>query len=394
MSDKSDFWRWFYAGLAGLLFLGGAPLKAMADPPVITAINIQGAVLRLDFATVSGATNSIETCSVLGGSNWLTLTNLVATDAHGVFSGPLPAGARQFYRVRQVGLSSSSTPPGMVLIPRGSFQMGDEFNEGAGWEVPVHSVYVSPVFMDKYEVTKGLWDQVLAWALTNGYSFDNLGSGKAPTHPVQSINWFDMVKWCNARSESEGRKPAYYADSGLTQVYKTGQRAPAVDWSAGYRLPTEAEWEKASRGGVDGHRFPWSDVDTISHAQANYFSDPSFAYDISPTRGFNPAFDDGVMPFTSPVGSFAPNGYGLYDTAGNVWEWCWDYAGPYSSDPQTDPQGPLGGDTRVGRGGNWNYYAEHCRNGYRYGNPPNYSATNIGFRCAMSAPKQAQGGRN
>ena len=92
------------------------------------------------------------------------------------------------------------------------------------------------------------------------------------------------------------------------------------------------------------------------------------------------------MPYTSPVGSFAPNGYGLYDTAGNVWEWCWDWAGNYSTDPQTDPRGPDTGSTRVGRGGNWNFYAEHCRAAYRYGNSPDYIATNIGFRCALPAP--------
>jgi formylglycine-generating enzyme required for sulfatase activity len=273
----------------------------------------------------------------------------------------------------------------MVLIPAGIFEMGDTFSEGAYYELPLHSVYVSAFYMDKFEVTKGLWDQVRNWSLTNGYTFDYVGSGKAANHPVQSIDWYDMVKWCNARSEQEGRAPAYYTDSGMTQVYRTGQTAPYVNWNAGYRLPTEAEWEKASRGGAAGHRFPWTDVDTISHSQANYYSDPSYTYDVSPTRGFNPAFVDGVLPYTAPVGSFAPNGYGLYDMAGNVWEWCWDWAGDYPSDPQTDPRGPATGSTRVGRGGNWDYYAEHCRDSYRYGNSPDYTALNVGFRCALTA---------
>jgi formylglycine-generating enzyme len=303
-----------------------------------------------------------------------------------VDSSALSASA-SFYRVQSFPAASASpgAPASMVVIPAGSFDMGDTFNEGASYEVPVHTVYVSKFYMDKFEVSKGLWDKVKTWSASQGYTYDNEGSGKGSNHPVQTIDWYDMVKWCNARSQIEGRVASYYTDAALTQVYKSGQVAPYVNWNAGYRLPTEAEWEKGARGGASGHRFPWSDVDTISHTQANYYSDSSFSFDISPTRGFNPAFDDGVMPYTSPVGSFAPNGYGLYDMAGNVWEWCWDWAGNYPSTPVTDPRGPDTGSTRVGKGGNWNFYAEHCRAAYRYGNPPTDSATNIGFRCAMSA---------
>jgi formylglycine-generating enzyme required for sulfatase activity len=297
----------------------------------------------------------------------------------------VPQDGQRFYRVVAHAEAAIGAPAGMALIPAGNFEMGDTFSEGESYEVPVHTVYVSAFYMGKYEVSKGLWDQVKGWRQGNGYSYDNEGAGKATNHPVQSINWYDMVKWCNARSEMEGRAPAYYSDAALTQVYKTGAIAPYVNWHAGYRLPTEAEWEKADRGGTSGHRFPWSDSDTISHSRANYYSDSSYPYDVSPTRGFNPTFNDGVMPYTSPVGSFAPNGYGLYDTAGNVWEWCWDWAGDYSTTDQTDPRGPASGSTRVGRGGNWNYYAGHCRAAYRYGNPPDDTATNIGFRCALPA---------
>lgn len=368
----------------GILF--SLTLTTRAAPPAIASIILTEGGLELNISSDLGITNQIQTTSDIGQGNWVTLTNLLVSQSPYSFVDSMTVtGSQRFYRVVGLSQTNNPIPPGMVLIPAGSFQMGDTFNEGESYELPVHTVYVSGFYMDKYEVTKALWDQVKGWNGGNGYTYDNPGSGKGTNHPVQSIDWYDMVKWCNARSEMEGRTPAYYTDARLTQVYKMGQVAPYVNWYAGYRLPTESEWEKAARGGASGHRFPWADVDTITHSQANYYSDSSFPYDISPTRQYDPPFVDGVMPYTSPVGSFAPNGYGLYDMAGNVWEWCWDWAGAYPSAPQTDPRGPDTGSTRVGRGGNWNYYAEHCRNSYRYGNSPDYSATNIGFRSALPA---------
>ncbi|HAO77489.1 MAG TPA: hypothetical protein DCQ92_00670 [Verrucomicrobia subdivision 3 bacterium] len=283
---------------------------------------------------------------------------------------------------------------GMALIPAGSFTMGDNFGDGAagGWpyEVPLHTVYVSAFYMDKTEVTKALWDSVYAWAITHGYSFTSAGSGKAANHPVQTITWYDMVKWCNARSEQAGKVPAYYTTSAQTVVYRTGQvdvDNNSVKWGSGYRLPTEAEWEKAARGGSSGQRFPWSDSDTIQHSRANYYSSTSYAYDTSPTRGNHPTFKDGVFPYTSPAGYFAPNGYGLYDMAGNVWEWCWDWYGSYGSVSQTDPRGPTSGSYRVSRGGSFHDDAFYCRSADRgYDYPSNYYYDfHIGFRSVLSA---------
>jgi formylglycine-generating enzyme len=368
-----------------ILLLASSGLTAIAEAPVISTMTLAGSSLQLSITAQIGSTNQIQSATNLTQSGWEVLTNIIVTQSPYAFVDATSSpGEQRFYRVLGVSPAATNTTPStMVLIPAGSFQMGDAFSEGAVYELPVHSVEVSAFYLEKYEVSKGLWDRVKTWSSTNGYSLDNDGSGKATNHPVQTINWYDMVKWCNARSEMEGRAPSYYTDVGLTQVYKNGQAEPYVNWHAGYRLPTEAEWEKAARGGATGHRFPWSNVDTISHNQANYYSDASYSYDVSPTRGYNPAFVDGVMPYTSPVGSFAPNGYGLYDMSGNVWEWCWDWAGNYPSTPETDPRGPDTGSTRVGRGGNWNYYAEHCRDSYRYGNPPTDTATNIGFRCAL-----------
>jgi formylglycine-generating enzyme required for sulfatase activity len=362
---------------------------AMAGPPLITNVIMIGASPQLSIAADAGTTNEILSVTNLAQTNWDVLTNFVVTQNAYVFADTVSLpGPQRFYRVVDPNWPADSPPPGMALIPAGIFQMGNDFPNDPGaaqYELPVHTVYVSGFYMDKYEVTFALWNQVFAWSETNGYSFDNSGSGKATNHPVQTVNWYDVVKWCNARSEMDGLTASYYTDSNLTQVYRTGDIAPYVDWEAGYRLPTEAEWEKADRGGASGHRFPWTNTDTISQSQANYFSgdtndDP---YDVSPTSGYNPLFNDGVMPYTSPVGYFAPNGYGLYDTAGNVWEWCWDYAGNYSSDMQTDPRGPSTGTTRVGRGGHWAYYSYECRDSYRYGDPPNDTETYIGFRSAL-----------
>jgi formylglycine-generating enzyme required for sulfatase activity len=284
-------------------------------------------------------------------------------------------------------LIDRNRPINMAFIPGGVFQMGDSFNDAPDsfGERPVHAVFVSPFYMDKYEVTKALWDEVYAWAIQNGYSFDGRGSGKDANHPVQSVNWWNVVKWCNARSEKEGKTPAYYTDAALSSVYRKGQLTPRVLWNAGYRLPTEAEWEKAARGGASGHRFAWSDADTITHSRANYESQVTYSYDVSPTRGLHPAFKTGSAPHTSPVGYFAPNGYGLYDMTGNVWEWCWDWFGTWPVGPQTDPRGPASGSERNMRSGGWNTFgALYCLTANRGRAAPPSSSDQIGFRSILS----------
>jgi sulfatase modifying factor 1 len=288
----------------------------------------------------------------------------------------------------RVTADDAVAPGGMALIPAGSFQMGDNLDGES--DAPVHSAYVSAFYMDKYDVTFSLWQQVYNWATNHGYSFNYAGLGKAANHPVQTIDWYDMVKWCNARSEMAEKTPAYYTTSAQTVVYRTGDldiSNSCVNWSAGYRLPTEAEWEKAARGGASGQRFPWGN--TISWSQANYYAVPlsagGYAYDVNPTAGYHPAFNDGVYPYTSPVDYFAANGYGLYDMAGNVWEWCWDWYGSYSSGSQTDPRGPTSGSNRVLRGGSWGNYADYCRAAFRGINYPTFNNSYHGFRSVLPA---------
>ncbi|MCX6879819.1 MAG: SUMF1/EgtB/PvdO family nonheme iron enzyme [Verrucomicrobia bacterium] len=268
------------------------------------------------------------------------------------------------------------------LIPAGAFTMGDSL-DGIS-DAPTRTVTLSAFFMGQKEVTKAEWDAVKAWAVSHGYTDLAGGNGKAANHPVQNVSWWNVVKWCNARSEKEGLTPCYYKDAAHTVIYKTGTNVPTVNWAAtGYRLPTEAEWEKAARGGLSGKRFPWGDI--ISHTQANYNSSASYSYDISPTRGYHPTYRTGWSPYTSPVGSFAPNGYGLQDMAGNVWEWCWDWYGFYASGAQTDPRGASSGSDRVYRGGSWFHDATAGRAALRGENHPGYSDDFHGFRVARSS---------
>lgn len=282
----------------------------------------------------------------------------------------------------------ASAPDGMVLIPGGTFLMGDSFGDD-GWddELPCHSVYVSGFFMDRFEVSKQLWDEVRGWGTDHGYDL-TIGEGKCPDHPVHSVSWYDVVKWCNARSEMEKLTPCYYTTDLHTVVYRTGEldiTNNSVRWDEnGYRLPTEAEWEKAARNGLEGKRFPWGD--TISHSQANYYSVSDYSYDVSPTRGYHPDYYSGGYPYTSPVGSFPPNGYGLYDMTGNLWEWCWDWDDwdwyKQSDASQPDPMGPDKGARRVFRGGGWRQYPiiVRCANRGRFS--PDNRDNGYGFRCA------------
>ncbi len=310
---------------------------------------------------------------------------VAVTDTTAVASGPY------VYRVR----TETNPPlPGMVYIPPGLFRMGNSMNEKEGFsdERPVHYVDVGGFYIAEYEVTQTEWDAVHAWGIARGYQFDSVGQAKGTNHPVVMIYWYDAVKWCNARSQMDGLSPCYTVSG---QVYTNGQHSPDCDWSAnGYRLLTEAEWEKAARGGWEGQRFPWWDLyGTISHEQANYqcvqsAGTNSLPYDVSTTPGYHPSYSNAPTPYTSPVGSFAPNDYGVHDAAGNVLEYCWDwydrywYEKPEASLP--DCRGPTNGMSRVARGGIWTDSAYCSRCAFRSSSGMDWRSFYTGFRVARS----------
>ncbi len=285
------------------------------------------------------------------------------------------------------GLSLGDASLPMASIPGGTFAMGwntNLFAEGAAGELPAHTVTLRSFYMGRTEVTKAQWDCVAAWAATNGYDITtNSAAGKATNHPAQTLTWYSAVKWCNARSEMEGRQPCYTVGGG---AYRSGDVTPDLNLTnTGYRLPTEAEWEYAARGGSATNRFPWRDSNEIQHSRATYDSSAVYAYDTSPTRGYHPLYTNEPTPYTAPAGSFATNAYGLCDMAGNVWEWCWDWNGSYSADPATNPVGAFSGSTRITRGGSYQNVAEMARVTRRNGQYPNYGYNYYGFRVASAA---------
>jgi formylglycine-generating enzyme required for sulfatase activity len=324
-----------------------------------------------------GATYTVQMATAMNPPNWADYIQIPTTSALNIDK-----------------IIDFNPPTGMALIPAGSYTIGNSIGDSDIADAIPTTVNVSAFYMDVNLVSSSQWLLVYNYATNNGYVFDNPGSAKGGTYPIEMVDWFDSVKWSNARSQQAGLTPVYYTDAAMTMIYTNGQDAnPYPNWAAnGYRLPTEAEWEKAARGGLYGLRFPWGD--TISELQANYGGSPSdLSYDLGP-GGYNDVGSiGGTDPATSPVGSFPPNNYGLYDMAGNVEEWCWDwYMGPPypTGSPYlggTDPRGPASStySERVLRGGNWSYDARASRTAYRdYINEPAATYIIIGFRCVRA----------
>ena len=286
--------------------------------------------------------------------------------------------------------SAQTAPDGMVWIPAGTFAMGSSI-----WEYQrrsdetQHTVSISsPFYMDQTEITEGLWSSVAYWGLTNGsYTdlpivwYNGIIPNTVSTTPMNNMSWYDAIKWCNARSVKEGRTPAYRVNGVIFRegtYFLNSFTNVTCDWSAnGYRLPTEAEWEYACRAGTTTEFYG---------GQATYdFYNNNLT--LSPLGWYR--YNSGTYgPYS--VGKKTPNAWGLYDTHGNVWEWCWDWYGAYEPSQTADPKGAQPTPSllyRVLRGGAWNTTDSACRSASRDGLRANLtyyaSGGTVGLRTVL-----------
>lgn len=293
------------------------------------------------------------------------------------------------------GFTGQIAPRGMAPVPGGEFDMGD-YHDGMSFALPVHRVRLSPFHMSRYEITNAEYAAALNWAqaqgnqitITNGvvYKADSgtsypycyttsspfrsritwngssfgVVAGKE-NHAMVRVSWYGAAAYTNWRSQMEGRAPCFNTSTWSCNFL-----------AGGYRLPTEAEWEYAARGGLHNpyRRYPWGD--TLDGSRANYLhsGDP---------------FETGPWPLTTPVGYYAPNGYDLYDMAGNVWEWVYDWYGDYSDGFVENPKGPATGTYRVVRGGSWVNGDQDLRCASRYLSGLDDRDSSVGFRLALGS---------
>ena len=316
-----------------------------------------------------------------------------------VFTVILGLGLAGFFALAMSGTWAEpreDTPPpppeGMVLIPAGEFQMGSDDEDARLDEQPVHTVHLDAFYMDEYEVTNA---QFKAFVDANPeWQKGNFGLGG-----IQTCSYFST--FAHLEHWHGNTYPPGKANHPVTSVSWYAAMAYA-EW-AGKRLPTEAEWEYAARGGLAGKKYPWGD-DEPTFADANYGD--YLAYPLSGHGGMQAAGANYGAPVgdTTPVGQYAANGYGLSDMAGNVWEWCldvWEFDFYAKSDNSRNPisgawtiewildiffENSLGHTSRVLRGGSWVYDAQVLRVASRYRDSPRPMG-DYGFRCVRDVAR-------
>ncbi|PID26497.1 MAG: serine/threonine protein kinase [Candidatus Cloacimonadota bacterium] len=246
------------------------------------------------------------------------------------------------------GALNEITPVEMILVEGGTFQMGDHFNEGESDEKPIHDVTLRSFYIGKYEITQKEYQSVMG---------NNPSYFKGDNLPLESITWYDAVDYCNKLSDQEGLERCYsgYGSNFTCDFTKNG-----------YRLPTEAEWEYAARGGVN-------------HSD-------NYKYSGSNNIGKVAWYNSNSGKKTHEVGTKVPNQLGIYDMSGNVREWCNDWYSDsyYSNSPSSNPTGPSSGFRRVFRGGSWGNINYFCRLSFRENILAINSDKSLGLRLVRS----------
>ena len=284
-------------------------------------------------------------------NNWQSVPVTTTIISGGLINIPLTS-SQAFYRLR-IAVESNPTDT-MITVEGGILPQNSEI---AGTSVAKFQI-------GRTEVTYGEWKSVRDYALLNGYSFDNFGYGSSDRHPVGDVSWYDAVKWCNAKSQQLGLMPVYYVGG---QIYKSGQSQPIENASAnGYRLPKEAEWEWAARGGVMSKGYIYSGSDNPNDV-AWFLGTSGGSLDAMVTDPVDPWYRRG----TWPVGIKTANELGIYDMSGNVEEWISDYLSESNS--------------RRVRGGNWEDPSSRITVKDRsHGGNADYRFNVFGFRIAKN----------
>ena len=285
-------------------------------------------VILLAFGFVAGAQNKI----VKKPKKQKPATTQVAPKKHKSQSKPTKGGTVKRVTTKASYSNGTLTVNGikynMVWVEGGTFRMGATSEQGSeiSDEKPVHSVTLSGYYIGKTEVTQVLWEAVMG-SKPSRFKGDYL--------PVENVSWDDCQEFIRKLNSMTGQN---------------------------FRLPTEAEWEFACRGGNNSRGYKYSGSNNLG----------SVAW-----------YDGNSGGKTHPVATKLPNELGIYDMSGNVWEWCADWYGDYSSGAQTNPTGPYGGSLRVRRGGSWRYFVRCCRSSFRYDCDPADRGYNLGLRLAL-----------
>lgn len=257
-------------------------------------------------------------------------------------------------------------PPKMILVEEGEFEMGQPDKDIGRWtydEQPVHNVTLSSFYISKYEVTQLTYESVMG---------NNPSQYRDSNNPIEGVSWYDAVEFCNKLSILKGLEPCYSINKNQIDPNNKSED-DRKKWlikcnfkANGYRLPTEAEWEFAAKGGIKSKGYTYSGSSNIDEV-AWYTNDRD-----RDKRN---------------IGMKKPNELGLYDMSGNVEEWCWDWydSNYYSESTANNPYGPESGSRRIVRGGHWFSYAEYCRSANRGGSFPFRGlASEVGFRIVQT----------